>query len=82
LRIGSVISVALYLVMATLLLSRAAVIPGSESALVRVATWVLFAYFTLGILTNAISRSRSERLTMTPVSFLLAATTLVIALER
>ncbi|ALJ21739.1 hypothetical protein [Microbacterium sp. No. 7] len=80
LRIGSAVSVVLYAAMAALLLSRAGVIPGGDSPFVRVATWVLFGYFALGILMNAISRSRPERLTMTPVTIVLAAATLVVAL--
>lgn len=80
LRIGSAISVVLYAGMATLLLSRAGAIPG-DSTFVRVAVWVLFAYFALGIVMNAISRSRPERFTMTPVLIALAAATLIIALE-
>ncbi|KDA06785.1 membrane protein [Microbacterium sp. CH12i] len=80
LRIGSVVSVVLYVAIAAVLLSRAGVIPGGDSAFVLVATWVLFGYFALGILMNAISRSRLERFTMTPVTIALAAATLIIAL--
>lgn len=79
LRVGSVISVAAYTAMAALLLSRAGVIEG-DGASVRIATWALLGYFSLGILVNAISRSRPERLTMTPVTVVLALATLVIAL--
>ena len=42
--------------------------------------WVLTAYFGLGIVANAISRSIPERLVMTPVAALLFASSLVIAL--
>lgn len=80
LRIGSAISVVLYAGMAALLLSRGSAIPG-DSNFVRVATWVLLVYFALGIIMNAISRSRPERYTMTPISIALATATLVIALE-
>ena len=44
------------------------------------AIWVLTGYFALGIVLNAISRSRPERLVMTPVVLLLAACCLVLAL--
>lgn len=80
LRIGSVISVVFYAGMAAVLLSRGGATPG-DGTVVRVATWVLFAYFAIGIIMNAISRSRPERFTMTPVSVVLAAATLVVALD-
>lgn len=81
LRIGSAVSVLLYAGFAALLLSRAGVLPGGETLVVRVLTWVLFAYFVVGIGMNAISRSRAERLTMTPACVALAAATLVVALS-
>lgn len=80
LRIGSVVSVVLYAAIAAVLLSRAGVTPGGASTFMRVATWALFGYFTLGILMNAISRSRPERFTMTPITIALAAAALIIAL--
>ena len=42
--------------------------------------WVLTGYFALGIVMNAISRSKPERFTMTPVSLVLAGLCLVVAL--
>lgn len=80
LRVASAISVLLYAGFATVLLSRAGVLPGGDSVVIRVLTWVLFAYFVVGIGMNAISRSRAERLTMTPACVVLAAATLVVAL--
>jgi len=82
LRVGSVISVALYAMFALILIDRAglAAVFGWEPFGV-VATWVLFGYFTLGIVMNAISRSRQERNVMVPVTVILAACTLVIALS-
>ncbi|MGO2683330.1 MAG: hypothetical protein ACTIAA_03815 [Microbacterium sp.] len=79
LRIGSVVAVVIYAAIAAVLLSRAGVIPGGDSAFVVVATWVVFAYFVLAILMNAISRSRPERFTMTPVAIVLAVAALIIA---
>lgn len=81
LRVGSVVSVLSYAAIAILLLSRAGVI-GGDGTFVRVTTWVIFGYSCLGILMNAISRSRPERFTMTPVVTLLALATLVIALAE
>jgi hypothetical protein len=81
LRIASAASVVLYAGFAAVLLSRAGIMPGGDSLVIRVLTWVLFAYFAVGIVMNAISRSRAERLTMTPVCVVLAAATLVIGLS-
>lgn len=79
-RIGSAISVLVYAGFAALLLSRSGVLPGGDSTIVVVLTWVLFGYFTFGVLLNGISRSRAERFTMTPMCAVLAVTTLIIAL--
>lgn len=77
LRIGSAISVCLYALMAGALVARST---GREGALV-VVTWVLVGYFTLGIVVNAVSRSRSERAVMTPACALLAGCALLVALD-
>ena len=53
---------------------------GGDATFVRIATWALLGYFAIGIVMNAISRSRPERYTMTPVATMLALATLVIAL--
>jgi hypothetical protein len=80
LRIGSALSVLLYAAFTVVLLSRAGVLPGGDTVLVHVLAWVLVGYFALGILMNAISRSRPERAVMTPLCVLLAASSLVVAL--
>jgi len=79
LRIGSAVSVVLYGAFAAILLWQAGVI-GDAGVVAQVATWVLFAYFAAGVVLNAISKSRPERVVMTPVCAVLAACTLVIAL--
>jgi hypothetical protein len=80
LRVGSILSVLLYALFAWVLLTRAGALPGADAPFVVVATWVLFAYFCLGILANLASRSLPERLTMTPACLLLAGATLIVAL--
>lgn len=80
LRVASALSVVLYAGFAAVLLSRAGVMPGSEAPFVVVSTWVLFAYFALGIVMNLASRSTAERRTMAPACAVLAAATLVVAL--
>jgi len=81
LRIGSAVSIVIYIGIALVLLDRAAVIDafGGEQ-FAAIATWVIFAYFMLGIVANAASRSKPERYTMAPACVVLAACTLVIAL--
>ena len=81
LRIGSAVAIVLYGVFALLMLEAA----GGDGVLppgfVGVAIWVLTAYFALGIAMNAASRSRPERLVMTPVVAVLAVLCLVLALN-
>ncbi len=81
LRVASAVSVVLYAAFAGILLARAGVIPGGGTGPIEVATWILFGYFALGILANLASRSRAERLTMTPTCLALALLTLVVALS-
>lgn len=82
LRIGSAVSIALYALFAYAALARAAVAPPVVSDTVTaVFAWVLTAYFALGVVMNGISRSRPERLIMTPVALVLAALYLLLALS-
>lgn len=79
LRVGSALSLVIYAGIAWVLLARAGLVPGRGGA-VDLATWVVLAYFLLGIVMNGISRSRLERAVQTPTCLLLALCTLVIAL--
>jgi hypothetical protein len=81
LRVGSAVSIALYAAFAVLMLSAADALDVLPTGFVEVAIWVLTGYFTLGIAMNAISRSRPERLVMTPVVLVLAVVCLVLALQ-
>jgi hypothetical protein len=81
LRIASALSVLVYALFA-FMISRAAAL-ASETGDYRSdypAIWVLTAYFGLGILANAASRSVPERLVMTPVAAVLFTCCLLIAL--
>ncbi|PXA72102.1 hypothetical protein [Cryobacterium arcticum] len=81
-RLGSAISIGLYLIFAVLVLQRAGlanVLPWP--GVVVVATWVLAGYFALGIVLNAVSRSKPERLTMAPLSAVLMVLTVIVALS-
>lgn len=82
-RVGSVVAVVLYAGFAVLALTRAGVLfDARESLPVVIAMWVVVGYLALGVLLNALSRSRPERFLMTPVSLLLAILALVVALGR
>jgi hypothetical protein len=81
LRIGSAVAIALYVVVAAFMLQVGGALDVLPERLTDVALWVLTGYFTLGVLLNAVSRSRSERAVMTPVSAVLAASCLVLALH-
>lgn len=80
LRIGSVVSLVIYALIALIAWDRVGAIELFPSLFSDVAMWVIFAYFVLGILLNGISRSRPERFTMTPVSIVLAALSFLIAM--
>ena len=77
LRFGSVVSIVAYVLFGVVLVAAARQSTGAAD----VAVWVLTGYFVLGIGLNAISRSRPERLVMTPVVALLAGCCLVVALD-
>ncbi len=80
LRAGSAVSIAVYGVVALFLLQAAGVHGVLPRGLVDVGMWVLTGYFALGVVLNAISRSRPERLVMTPVAVVLTVVCLLLAL--
>ena len=82
LRIGSATSIALYVLIAYVALAKAGLVPPLVSAgFTSVACWVLTGYFALGIVLNGISRSKPERLVMTPTVVVLTALYLVLSLN-
>jgi hypothetical protein len=81
LRIGSAVAVVLYGAFALLMLEAAGRFGFLPRGSVGIAIWALAGYFALGVVMNAASRSRPERLVMTPVSLALAAVCLVLALN-
>jgi hypothetical protein len=81
LRIASASSLVLYIFFAAVLLGKAGEAPLISSKFAGIAIWVITAYFFLGILMNAISRSKPERLVMTPTALILAIVFLVVALS-
>lgn len=79
LRIGSAVSIALYALFAVLVLDRAGLVDVLPDAVSRVGTWVFVGYLALGVVMNGISRSRSERLVMTPTVVVLLVCAVVVA---
>ncbi len=81
LRVGSAVAVVLYGFFALLMLQAADAVAVLPRGLIGVAIWVLTGYFALGIAMNAASRSRRERVVMTPVVAVLTFVCLVLALN-
>ncbi|WP_460968271.1 hypothetical protein [Pedococcus soli] len=78
LRVGSLASLVIYVVIGWVLLARAGQ-DGGGHGILAVVTWVIAGFFLLGAVGNLVSRSRSERFVMTPVAVLLCALTVVVA---
>ncbi len=72
-----------YALIVTVVLTRADVVSPSfiSARVVRLATWVVVAYFFLGIGMNLASHSRPERVLMSPVAALLCALCAVVAVS-
>jgi hypothetical protein len=72
LRIASAASIALYAGFGAVIADAAGVVDVFGGTWPRTAVAVLTGYFALGVVVNAISRSRPERIVMTPVAAALA----------
>ncbi|MER5453354.1 hypothetical protein ABT008_01050 [Micromonospora sp. NPDC002389] len=80
LRLGSAASVVVYAVIAVIALDRAGLIDVLAGSVARIAMWFVVGYAALSIAPNALSRSRSERAVMVPVSIALTALGLLVAI--
>ncbi|QEV99422.1 hypothetical protein F6J84_04390 [Microbacterium caowuchunii] len=80
LRVGSLVSILIYGFIAVVAWGRVGAIELFPQPFAVVMMWVIFGYFVLGILMNAISRSRSERWVMVPVAVVLAVLSFFIAM--
>lgn len=83
LRVASGSSIALYVVFSIFLASKAnlvSIVP--DGLFLTISMWVFTFYFTLGIVMNAVSRSKKERILMTPVAFSLAVIFLLVTLNQ
>ncbi|HEX5728109.1 hypothetical protein [Microbacterium sp.] len=81
LRVGSVVAILIYALIALIAWDRVGAIDVFPERFSVVAMWVVFAYFALGILLNAISRSRPERYVMVPVTVVLAVLSFFLAIS-
>jgi p-aminobenzoyl-glutamate transporter AbgT len=81
LRSGSAVGLVLYAVFAVLILQAAGAFSVLPDDLATVGIRVLAGYLVLSVALNAASRSRSERLVMTPVTAALAVACVVLALQ-
>ena len=81
LRIGSLVSIVIYAIIAVLALDRVGLIDVVPDVVSTVGMWVVFAYFVMGVPLNAISRSKPERYVMTPVVTVLAVLSLLVAVS-
>lgn len=81
LKIGSAVSIILYVIFIVIVLSRVEILTLLNDSVANIGVWVLAVYFYIGVLMNGISRSKSERHLMTPVALVLAITCTIIALS-
>lgn len=80
LRVGSLVSKAVYALIASIALARADLLStGVPDRAVRIAAWVVAGYFLLGIGMNLASPSKPERAVMSPVVALLCGLSVVVA---
>jgi len=80
-RIGSGVAVLVYGLIALLALDRSGLVGVFPAGFSQAGMWVVFGFLILGVVMNAISRSTPERNLMTPVSLVLAALALLVALS-
>ena len=79
LRVGSALSIVVYVAIAVVLLDRADLISVLQDDTAQIAAWVIAAFFIVGIGMNAASRSKPERYVMTPVVVRLAVSSVIVA---
>ncbi len=81
LRIGSGVAIAVYALLAYAALAKADLVPPLvNESFTSITMWVMTAYFALGVLMNGVSRSKPERLVMTPATLILAGLYLALSL--
>jgi hypothetical protein len=81
LRAASAMTIPIYALIAIVLLDRAGAVDMLPDDAARIGAWVVVGYFALGIGMNAVSRSRHERMMMTPVALVLAVLAAIVAVS-
>lgn len=79
LRVGSAVSILIYGLIDVVVWDRVGAVNVFPASLSAGAIWVVFGYFVLAVVMNAISRSAGERQVMVPVALMLALLVLLIA---
>lgn len=79
-RIASGLSILIYGFIGAIVLDRGGVVGVFPPGFSTVAIWFVFGFLALGVLANAISRSKAERYAATPVALILAVLALLLAL--
>jgi hypothetical protein len=82
LRLASLAAVVILGLSAYVIRRRAGLMGGRPGTVIKVLAWVITAYMALNILANFASRSPFERLLFGPLTVVLAAACLVVALSR
>ncbi len=80
-RVGSAVSIVVYAMFSVLALNRAGLISILPMQSSVIAMWVIAAYLPLSVLPNLASRSRHEKLVMTPVSLVLTGLAMLLAVS-
>lgn len=81
LRIGSAVSPLIYALFAAFALSKSGLwVLIQNETVVAIGLWIITAYFMIGIVMNGISRSKYERITITPLCVILSVCYLIITL--
>jgi hypothetical protein len=82
-RIGSVMSLAIYVLFGIIALQKVNVLHIIKSArFSNIGIWIIFGYSALGVLMNAASRSSGERAVMTPLVLVMAILSFIIARSK
>jgi hypothetical protein len=80
-RAGSGVNVVLYVLLSLMLLSKAGFIYSAVIApILPFVLWVMVAFAAVGVVLNAITRSRKERAVMLPVAIVLFVCQLIVAI--
>lgn len=81
-RIGSFASALLLLAFGILVLIRAGIVFPDWQPISRTFVWIVVVYCAVGVIANALSPSRWERIMWVPVTVLLLASSLTVAMGR